>query len=144
MPLTAECAIRMLRTEFAGTSGTTAESRLGLVTDTNGTQAPTATAPGNAINGDPRVPVPAWDNGATAAGISAIKNVGAFSFTNMQNVPTPGVTHFNVYDAGATPKRRAYGQLGAARVTVSGDTLTFADGSLSVGLVTSPGSTASV
>lgn len=145
MPITAAKAIQMLRQEFAGdTPPTWTQTKMSLVSDTTGAQAPTATAPGNAITGDPRVAVPAWDAGSTAANISAIKNVGAFQFTNMPAVPSPGVTHFNHWDSAGTPVRRAYGNLAASRVTVAGDTLTFADGSVSVGMVTTPGTTASV
>lgn len=146
MPLTAATAIRMWRQEFAGDAPPAwTDTKVGLVAATSWadgvTGAPTATAPGTPISGDPRVGPATWDNGSTAGGVSSIKNVDAFQFTNMPSVPSPGVTHIDVWDSAATPVRRAYGRLAAARVTISGDTLTFAASALQLGAVTTPGST---
>lgn len=141
MPFTAVEAIRLLRTSLAKDAYTlNTDTKVGLCTSAT---VPTATTSGTPITGDPRVGPTAWSAGATGGGVSSIQNVGAFSFTNMPAVPSPGVRYIDIYDSAGTPNRKAYGQLAADRITAAGDQLTFADGALQVGLVTSIGSTAS-
>lgn len=142
MPLDANEAARLEQTSVAGSSYTlTTATKVGLETSAT---VPTATARGTAITGDPRVGPTAWNTPTTASGITAITNNDAFTFTNMPAVGSPGVRYFSVNDSAATPNRKWYGQLAADRVTVSGDNLTFAAGALSLGVVTSIQTTASV
>lgn len=146
MPLTESYAIKMLRAAFAGDAlPAHTATKVGLVAATAHTAtaagAPTGAAAGTAISGDPRVGPATFDNGSTSGGVSSIKNVDAFQFVNMPDVPSPGVTHLNVYDSATTPERKAYGMLAAPRITISGDTLTMAASALQVGFVTTPGST---
>jgi hypothetical protein len=146
MPLTAQTAIRMYRQEFAGDAPPAwSATKVGLVAATAHTDgaagAPTATAPGTAISGDPRVGPTSWTDGETNGGVSSIRNIDAFSFTSMPTVPAPGVTHLDVWN-GDGDVRRAYGKLAAPRITVFGDTLTFAASALQLGAVTTPGNTA--
>lgn len=141
MPLTVNEAYRLLRTGFAKQAyALNTDTKVGLCTSAT---VPTGTSPGTPITGDPRVGPTDWSSGETAGGVSSIKNVGAFSFTNMPAVGSPGVRYLDIYDSAGTPNRKAYGQLSADRITQAGDTLTFADGALSIGLVTSIGSIAS-
>lgn len=141
MPITAAEADRLLRTSLAGQAySLSTASKVGLETSAT---VPTATAAGTPITGDPRVGPTAWDAAATAGGITSVKNTDAFSFTNMPSVGSPGVRYFAIYDSAGTPNRKAYGQLSADRITAPGDTLTFAAGALSVGMVTSVQTTAS-
>lgn len=140
MPMTAAEATRVIATSVAGADYTlTTPTAVGLETT-----AGTGTAPGTPIPGDPRVQVGGWNAAATAGGVTAGNNADAFSFTNMPAVSSPPVDYFSVYDTAGTPNRKWYGQLAASRVTVSGDTLTFAATALSLGIVTSAQSTPSV
>lgn len=142
MPMTAAEAARVELASVARQAYTLdTATKVGLETSAT---VPTATAPGTPITGDPRVGPTGWNAPTTASGITAITNTDAFSFVNMPAVGSPGVRYFSVYDSAGTPNRKWFGQLAADRVTVSGDTLTFAAGALSLGIVTSQGSTATV
>ena len=140
MPLTALWAGRLLRAAFAGDSLPAFTGRKVGLGPASGTP-PTGTDPGTAITGDPRVGPSQWSAAATAGAVTAIQTLDAFSFTNMPAVPSPGVRWYNVWTSDATPERIAYGQLSADRITQSGDTLVFAAGALSQGMVTTIGST---
>jgi hypothetical protein len=142
MPLTATEASRLLQTSVAGqTYNLSTATKVGLETSAT---VPTGATAGTAITGDPRQGPTGWNTPTTASGITAITNLDAFTFTNMPAVSSPGVRYFSVYDSAATPNRKWYGQLAADRVTVSGDNLTFAAGALSLGVVTSVQTTASI
>lgn len=58
-------------------------------------------------------------------------NTAQVSFTNM---PAGTWTDINIYDSAGTPARRAYGALNASKTTASGDTLSFAAGSIAISL----------
>lgn len=136
MPLTEDWAKRLLQISFAGTPALPTYSATKVSLCTSAT-VPNATTAGTPISGDPRVGPASWTTPATVNGVTAIANVDAFSFTNMPAVAAPGVRYYDIYDSAGSPNRKAYGQLAADRVTVSGDTLTVSAGALSVGLVTS-------
>ena len=59
----------------------------------------------------------------TAAANKQIPNSASEAFTNM---PAVTVTHIDIYDAAATPRRAWYGPLTTARTLAAGDTLSFA------------------
>jgi hypothetical protein len=58
---------------------------------------------------------------------------GAVSFTNMPAVGSPGVQGCEFYDQAGTPVRKAYGALGSAKIVAAGDTLSFAQSSITLG-----------
>jgi hypothetical protein len=63
-------------------------------------------------------------NGATS-------NNAAINFTSMPAVTVNGI---DIYDSSGTPVRRAFAPLTAAKTTGSGDTLSFAAGSITASL----------
>lgn len=66
-----------------------------------------------------------------AASGGQIVSTGTISFGNM---PTCTVVGIELWDSNGTPKRLAYGPLSASKALVSGDTLEFAPGSVTMTL----------
>lgn len=87
------------------------------------TAAPTDTAAGTAVSGGSYAPQ-AMAMGAAAS--RSCSNTGTVAFTGM---PATTVTHVDIYNSGGTV-RKAYGALTVSRTTASGDTLSFAPGSV--------------
>lgn len=67
--------------------------------------------------------------GSASAGSSS--NTGAVNFTSMPAVTVTGV---EIWDSAGTPIRKWFGALTASKTTNSGDTLSFATGSLTVSI----------
>ena len=66
-----------------------------------------------------------------AASGGSISNNAAVSFTSM---PACTVVGIELWDSSGTPRRLAYGDLTANKTLVSGDTLEFANGSITLTL----------
>lgn len=60
-----------------------------------------------------------------------IPNSATEAFTNM---PAGAVSHIDIYDAAATPRRAWYGTLTTARTLAAGDTLSFAAAAIAASL----------
>jgi hypothetical protein len=67
----------------------------------------------------------------SAASAGATSNSGAVTFSAMPAITTNGI---ELRDNSGTPKRKWLGNLAAAKTTGSGDTLTFAIGSVTVSM----------
>jgi hypothetical protein len=134
MPLTQAEAARLLSasTTQAAYAATTT-SRLALCTT-----APTNVTAGTAVSGGSYAPQNiAWYAPVQGTPTTTIANNGAVTFAGMPAV-AGGVTHVEVYDtanaAVSSSARKWFGALTTARVTAAGDTLTFADSNLVLGL----------
>jgi len=67
-----------------------------------------------------------------AASSQSAVSAAAISFVAM---PAATVTDINIYDSNGSPRRAWWGPLTAPKTVGAGDTLTFADGAITVGLV---------
>lgn len=115
-------ANRLLDAAFstADYTGATTGSKLRLAT-TTGTDASAGTevTGGSYVAGGQAMTM-------SAASARSCSNTGALSFTGMPAVTVNGV---DIYNSGST-QRKAYGALTTPRTTASGDTLSFAAGSV--------------
>jgi hypothetical protein len=99
-------------------TGAATGSQLRLATST-----PTDTAAGTVVTGG------SYTNQSmtmAAAASRSCSNTGTVQFTGM---PVATVTSVDIYNSGGT-QRKAYGALTTPRTTASGDTLSFAAGSI--------------
>jgi hypothetical protein len=113
-------ANRLLDAAFstADYTGAATGSQLRLATTT-----PTDTAAGTVVTGG------SYTNQSmtmAAAASRSCSNTGTVQFTGM---PVATVTSVDIYNSGGT-QRKAYGALTTPRTTASGDTLSFAAGSI--------------
>jgi hypothetical protein len=113
-------ANRLLDAAFstADYTGAATGSQLRLATST-----PTDTAAGTVVTGG------SYTNQSmtmAAAATRSCSNTGTIAFTGM---PVATVTSVDIYNSGGTV-RKAYGALTTPRTTASGDTLSFAAGSI--------------
>lgn len=98
--------------------GATSGSQLRLCT-----AAPSDSAAGTAVAGGSYAPQAIAFNAASSRSAA---NSGIVSFTGM---PAATVTHVDIYNSAGTV-RKAYGALTTPRTTASGDTISFAVGSV--------------
>jgi hypothetical protein len=126
-------ANKLLDSSVAGAAYTPAAVRVDLALCTDATT-PTATTAGTEVtNAGGSAYARVDTTGKWAAASSGSKATNApISFTNM---PGPIVIHaIELWDGGGTPVRRWFGNLGADKSVNSGDTVTFASGSIVITL----------
>jgi hypothetical protein len=94
----------------------------------------TSTTAGTEVTGGSYASQTVTWNAPTTATPSVITNNGALTYLNMPAVGGSGVVGIEVWDSAATPIRRWFGALTAAKTINAGDTFSIADTALAVSL----------
>lgn len=130
MPLTtAECANLLNQSTLASSyTWTTGPTKLALLTAQAGSPATTA---GTEVTGGTG-PYARQTCAFSATATGTISNTTAITFSGM---PAGTIAFFEIWDSAGTPNRKWYGSLTASRTLQAGDSINFAAGSVSLGLV---------